>query len=193
MHEASGSGGGDLQSTGLSYSQIAGVRDGDRHVGDGFALAIAMHWGITYPELVRLALEYHGEAYVPPPAATQVQDMHPQLTATLAYCRSKLYPASFVQEYGIEARKLPHDRPREVWLADMRVKYWEWKQRRKSEQTRRRGVDPSAAAAADTSSCSGTAPAELTDPDGQSVRSDDTSGVRAKKGTGRAVRDRTAK
>ena len=40
-------------------------------------------------------------------------------------------PLGYLVEYEQEARRLPEDRPREVWMADLQVKFWEWKQSQK--------------------------------------------------------------
>src|SRR6266540_4722884 len=65
--------------------------------------------------------------------ASQVEepaDRLPQLAAVLGGCDEQFYQKSFLQEYERVARKATQDRPKAVWLADLEVKYWDWRQRR---------------------------------------------------------------
>ncbi len=134
--------------TGFSSAHITNVMNRQRTTGDDFAMAVAKYWGIEYAEMERLAVEHAAAAYsrersersgerrdlAPPSIALrpEPEDLHPILTAALAYCRSKrVYPLDYLDEYEREARRLPEDRPREVWMADLQVKFWEWKQSQK--------------------------------------------------------------
>src|SRR4051794_36864945 len=42
---------------GFSAGHVSNVQDGNRNVGDSFAMAMAEYWGMTYSQLERLALE----------------------------------------------------------------------------------------------------------------------------------------
>ncbi len=129
--------------TGFSTAHITNVMKGNRATGDDFAVAIARYWGMTYAELERLAVERAATAYasaqgnnhdVPPRigpsiATSESLDLHPSLTEAVGYCRARgVYPLTYLEEYETEARRLPEDRPRDVWMADLRVKFWEWQQ-----------------------------------------------------------------
>ena len=112
--------------TGFSAAHISNVQDAHRNG----AMASPWRWQATgvspYSELEQLALEYHALRALQMPAPA-VEHALPQLDATLAYCRANPYPVSFLQQYRAEAVKVAVDRPREVWLADLQVKFWEWK------------------------------------------------------------------
>jgi len=121
---------------GFSPAHVSNVKDGHRNVGNSFAMAMAEYWGMTYSKLEQVALtESHTPVPRPQPKAqVEPADDHPSLTATLAYCQGDLYPATFLQQYERKARKLPHDRPRDVWLADIEVQYWEWRRQEKAKE-----------------------------------------------------------
>src|SRR5947207_1425573 len=42
---------------GFSAAHVSNIQDGNRNVGDSFAMAMAEYWGMTYSQLERLALE----------------------------------------------------------------------------------------------------------------------------------------
>ncbi len=125
--------------TGFSAAHISNIKDGHRNVGDTFAMAMADYWGMTYSQMERLALERLAIAFrrgnepgpIPLPVSEQQEpaDRLPQLTAAVAECDDEFYPKSFLREYERVARKSPQDRPKAVWLADLEVKYWDWRQR----------------------------------------------------------------
>ncbi len=137
--------------TGFSAAHVSNIKDGHRNVGDTFAMTMADYWGMTYSQLERLALERLAVAYrrrdMPAPfaaPASQVEepaDRLPQLAAVLGGCDEQFYPKSFLQEYERVARKATRDRPKAVWLADLEVKYWDWRQRRIHAKTAASLVD----------------------------------------------------
>lgn len=96
---------------------------------------MANYWYLTYAELQKLAVERPsayaagaGErAGVGDVSHIGAIDLHPALTEVLRYCRARaVYPLAFLDHYETEARRTLEDRPRDVWMADLRVKFWEW-------------------------------------------------------------------
>jgi plasmid maintenance system antidote protein VapI len=142
--------------THFTPAHISNVKDGSRNVGSDFAAAIAKYWGMTDAQLVHAALDHAEKKQYRPtlkeivqPAPAPSESM-PMLKATMEWCTGTLYPKEFLEKYEAVARKSGQDRPKEVWLADLQVKFWEYKHSRKqaakpadAKTKRRKAVDES--------------------------------------------------
>jgi hypothetical protein len=114
---------------GFSSAQISNVKDGRRGVGRGLVMALAMHWGLNYEQLERIAFEdWERSRLSREQAAVPIHQTHPNLAATVEYCKGS-FPDAYLAEYLRYARHLLRDRPKEVWMQDIQVQYYDWKQR----------------------------------------------------------------
>lgn len=106
--------------TGISRSHLSNILDGSRTFGEDAATALCKYWGLPLSAVLPLAHEtYDSSAH-----AERRAKSHPQLDATLEFCRS-IYPNAFLKEFEDAARKQP-EQPKLRWFVQLHAQFRAW-------------------------------------------------------------------
>jgi hypothetical protein len=106
--------------TGISRSHLSNILDGSRTFGEDAATALCKYWGLRLSDLTQIAHEtYDSKAHVEAQAKT-----HPQLDATLEFCRN-IYPDAFLKEFEAAARQQP-EQPKLRWFVQLHAQFRAW-------------------------------------------------------------------
>jgi len=108
------------QATGFSPGHISRVLRGKAELGELFAHALMKHWNLDGKTIARGKLGRPATA-VPP-----------NLAATLDFLEGS-YPREFLRQIRRQAVALGTDRRRPAWVIWIDARFWEWKQKNRSE------------------------------------------------------------
>lgn len=106
---------------GCTPEHLSNVLRGTRNLGDQLADRLIVHWGLD-PERLDRRLP-------PDPNALPLN-----LRAALEFARGE-HPPDFMARFEEQARRSVRrsgDRPRRIWLAQVDVAYWEWREAQKA-------------------------------------------------------------